>query len=98
MAALLLCRDRCVVNSAAPVDFRVGIHYLRVGSRIGNADMVAMADNRRKVADADDVAPRAIAPYPGQDTIISVVPVDPLESAAVKIDFIKDYWSTTVVA
>ena len=76
-----------VLDAAAAEGLVVRVEYLDVAALLRHADAVAMADLRREVADGDEVVGRVLRlADEGDDAVLVVVAVDPLEAIPVEVD------------
>src|SRR5258707_15682276 len=68
----------------------IGIHDLAIEARLGNAETIAFADDRRSVDDRDNEVFGFLATADERkNTVVGVVGVDPFETVPVKLDLME---------
>src|SRR5260370_1474611 len=68
----------------------VGVHDFAIEARLGNAETIALADDRRSVDDRDNEVFGFLATADERkNTVVGVVGVDPFETVPVKVDLME---------
>ena len=88
MERIVLAGNIACVDDAAPAKLlQIGVEHLDIGTFRRHADAVAVAHLGGKVMDADEeIAALLGAPHEGDDAVLIIVAVDPLEAVPVEID------------
>ena len=76
-----------ILDTAAAEGLIIRVEHLDVTALLRHADAVIVADLRREVADGDDVVGRVLRlADEGDDAVLVVVAIDPLEAIPVEVD------------
>ena len=88
MERIILAGDIPRIDDTTPAKLlQIGVEHLDVGPLRRHANAVAMAHLGGKVMDADEeIAALLGAPHEGDDAVLIIVAVDPLEAVPVEID------------
>ena len=88
MERIVLAGNIARIDDAAPAKLlQIGVEHLNVGALRRHADAVAVTYLRGEVMDTDEeIAALFSAPHEGDDTVLIIVAVDPLEAVPVEID------------
>ena len=88
MERIILAGDIARIDDTTPAKLlQIGVEHLDVGALRRHTDAVAVTHLGGKVMNADEeIAALLGAPHEGDDAVLIVVAVDPLEAVPVEID------------
>ena len=87
--AVVSVHASCITHVTAAVGFCIGVEHFFVPAAGRYANPVIVPDNGREIRNTHHKSTVMIAADPAKDTAFPILPVNPLESIAVEIDFVQ---------